>query len=98
MQGVCSCRFAGLPGIVAFDLDNFLSMAQRSRKWQDPHTLKNVTIKQLQLDSWMQPVITCLQVKVSTQPSQCHCDCMAAVHACSGMHLNLDLGLMLICS
>lgn len=52
----------GLPGIVAFDLDSFLSMAQRSRKWQDPHTLKNVTVRQLQLDTWMQPIITRLKV------------------------------------
>ncbi|DBA91014.1 TPA: hypothetical protein ACH3X2_004216 [Trebouxia sp. C0005] len=56
-----AARFVGLSGIVAFDLDSFLSMAQRSRKWQDPHTLRNVTIKQLQRDSWMQPVITCLK-------------------------------------
>lgn len=56
-----AARFVGLSGIVAFDLDCFLSMAQRSRKWQDPHTLRNVTIKQLQRDSWMQPVITCLK-------------------------------------
>ncbi len=40
-------------------------MAQRSRKWQDPHTLRNVTVKQLQPDSWMQPVITCLQVQLN---------------------------------
>ncbi|KAL3142516.1 hypothetical protein ABBQ38_002838 [Trebouxia sp. C0009 RCD-2024] len=56
-----AARFEGLPGIVAFDLDNFLTMAQRSRKWQDPHTLKNVTIKQLQLDSWLQPVVNSLK-------------------------------------
>lgn len=56
-----AARFVGLSGIVAFDLDSFLSMAQRSRKWQDPHTLRNVTIRQLQRDSWMQPVITCLK-------------------------------------
>lgn len=62
----CVCRFVGLSGIVAFDLDSFLSMAQRSRKWQDPHTLRNVTIKQLQRDSWMQPVITCLKVLLSS--------------------------------
>ena len=55
-------RFKGLPGIVAFDLDSFLSMVQRSRKWQDPHTLKNVTIKQLQPDSWMQPILSSLKV------------------------------------
>ena len=59
-------RFAGLPGIVAFDLDCFLNMAQRSRKWQDPHTLRNMTVKQLQLDSWMQPIID--RVKVLKAP------------------------------
>ena len=58
------CRFSGVQGIVAFDFDNFMSMVQRSRKWQDPHTLRNVTVKQLQLDPWMQTVLTCLQVTI----------------------------------
>lgn len=69
----CFRRFAGLSGIVAFDLDSFLSMAQRSRKWQDPHTLRNVTVKQLQLDSWMQPVLTCLQVPTMSSPLDSQC-------------------------
>ena len=51
-----------MAGIVAFDFDSFMSMVQRSRKWQDPHTLRNVTVKQLQMDPWMQAVLTCLKV------------------------------------
>ena len=41
-------RFTDASGLQAFDLDSLLSMAQRSRKWQDPTTLANSTIEQLQ--------------------------------------------------
>ena len=79
MSGVCWLRrFAGLPGIVAFDLDCFLSMAQRSRKWQDPHTLRNVTVKQLQLDTWMQAIIDRLQVASLTTFTLICADCQSA--------------------
>jgi hypothetical protein len=30
-------RFADVPGLSCFDLDTFLSMASRSRKWQCPN-------------------------------------------------------------
>ena len=30
-------RFVGTPGLVTFDLDAFLSVAERTRKWQCPH-------------------------------------------------------------
>lgn len=30
-------RFRNTPGLVTFDLDAFLSMAERTRKWQCPH-------------------------------------------------------------
>ena len=42
-------RFSGASGLQPFDLDSLLSMAQRSRKWQDPSTLQNSTVEQLQV-------------------------------------------------
>ena len=79
------CRFSGVQGIVAFDFDNFMSMVQRSRKWQDPHTLRNVTVKQLQLDPWMQTVLTCLQVTIlpaSKLKSTCRMLSRDVLHLC----------------
>ncbi|KAI3425891.1 hypothetical protein D9Q98_007864 [Chlorella vulgaris] len=54
-------RFRDASGLQAFDLDSLLSMAQRNRKWQDPTTLKNSTVEQLQVDSFTQQVLQCLQ-------------------------------------
>jgi hypothetical protein len=34
---VTPARFAGVRGLAAFDLDTFLAMAERTRKWQCPH-------------------------------------------------------------
>ena len=42
-------RFADASGLQAFDLDSFLSMAARNRKWQDPDTLANSSVEQLQV-------------------------------------------------
>lgn len=42
-------RFVDASGLQPFDLDSFLSMAQRNRKWQDPTTLNNSSIEQLQV-------------------------------------------------
>lgn len=41
-------RFVDASGLQPFDLDSFLSMAQRNRKWQDPTTLNNSSVEQLQ--------------------------------------------------
>jgi hypothetical protein len=53
-------RFSNASGLQAFDLDSFLSLAQRNRKWQDPTTLKNSTIRQLQVDTYTKRVLSCL--------------------------------------
>ena len=53
-------RFSDASGLQAFDLDSFLFLAQRSRKWQDPMTLQNSTIKKLQVDSYMEKVLQCV--------------------------------------
>lgn len=34
---VTPARFAEVHGMAAFDLDSFISMAERTRKWQCPH-------------------------------------------------------------
>ena len=54
-------RFTDASGLQAFDLDSFLSLAQRHRKWQDPTTLKNSTIRQLQIDEYMTHVLECVR-------------------------------------
>jgi len=53
-------RFIDASGLQAFDLDSFLSLAQRNRKWQDPTTLKNSTVRQLQVDTYIQKILACL--------------------------------------
>ena len=55
------CRFAGVKGAAAFDLDTFLEMAQRTRKWQCPHSMRNMSVRQLHLDGWMMQVLQALQ-------------------------------------
>ncbi|KAL6784782.1 SIZ1 [Auxenochlorella protothecoides x Auxenochlorella symbiontica] len=50
-------RFADASGLQAFDMHAFLSLAARNRKWQDPITLRNSTIKQLQPDTYMAEVL-----------------------------------------
>ncbi|KAK2078128.1 hypothetical protein QBZ16_003996 [Prototheca wickerhamii] len=56
----CPARFVDASGLQAFDLDAFLSLAERNRKWQDPVTLKNSTVRQLQVDAYMQVVLECV--------------------------------------
>lgn len=53
-------RFTDASGLQAFDLDSFLFLAQRNRKWQDPTTLKNSTVRQLQVDCFMEKVLLCV--------------------------------------
>ena len=80
-----------------------MSMVQRSRKWQDPHTLRNVTVKQLQMDPWMQAVLTCLKV-IPAGPGQqgphlmymclvslCHCMSGALFYISQGYALTSNV-------
>lgn len=59
------CRFRSVSGMAAFDLDTFLSMAQRSRKWQCPHSMRNFSVHELQTDTWVQGVLRGLLVRRS---------------------------------
>lgn len=56
MRMVVPARFEGASGTQAFDLDSFLSMTEVNRKWQDPTTLKNSTVKQMRVDSYVREV------------------------------------------
>lgn len=53
-------RFTNASGPQAFDLDSFLSIADLNRKWQDPTTLKNSTVKQLQEDTYVKILLDSL--------------------------------------
>jgi hypothetical protein len=48
-------------GLVCFDLDNFLEMAQRAGKFQCPGTRRFHTWRQLQTSPWMGAVLASLQ-------------------------------------
>eukprot|EP00889_Picochlorum_renovo_P002325 jgi/Picre1/29355/NNA_004745.t1 len=50
-------RFSNASGPQAFDLDSFLSIADLNRKWQDPTTLKNSSVKQLQEDTYVKVLL-----------------------------------------
>jgi hypothetical protein len=52
-------RFAGASGVQPFELDSLLALAARSRKWQDPTTLANATVRQLQADAYVARVLEC---------------------------------------
>jgi len=50
---IFSHRFVGVPGLSCFDLDTFLAMTERSRKWQCPHSMRNTTIRELHADTFV---------------------------------------------
>ena len=56
-------RFKGTSGLVAFDLDTFLGMAKRTRKWQCPHSMRHTRVQELQLDSYVAQIIKSLEAR-----------------------------------
>jgi hypothetical protein len=42
-------RFADVGDVNAFDLEHFLSLAERTHKWLDPHSMRASTVQQLQV-------------------------------------------------
>lgn len=52
-------RFINASGLQPFDLDAFLTLAKKNRKWQDPVTMTNSTIRQLQVDTYFQCILQC---------------------------------------
>ena len=49
-------------GLVGFDLDTFLSLAERTRKWQCPHSMQPGTVQELVEDGFLRHVLASLQV------------------------------------
>lgn len=43
-----------------FDVDAFLSMVHKTRKWACPHSLKQSSVHYLARDSWLEAVLKCL--------------------------------------
>lgn len=56
-------RFKGTNGLASFDLDAFLAMAQRSRKWQCPHSMRHSRVQDLQIDGFIAAILKALEVK-----------------------------------
>ena len=54
-------RFDGASGPQPFDLDSFLSIASSNAKWQDPTTLQNSILSQMQIDTFVHTVLKCLR-------------------------------------
>lgn len=59
-------RFAAVGGLNAFDLDTFLDLVQRSRKWQCPHSMRNLPVQQLLVDGYLSHILSRLQVPSHT--------------------------------
>jgi hypothetical protein len=55
-------------GLAAFDLDTFLEMVQRSRKWQCPTSGFNGTVHDVQVDAFIDRILQQLKVR-RPQPS-----------------------------
>lgn len=51
-----------MPGLGCFDLDTYLTMAERSRKWQCPHSMRNMTVWELHQDTYVSKLLAFLQV------------------------------------
>lgn len=58
-----------MPGLGCFDLDTYLSMVERSRKWQCPHSMRNVTIRELHVDTYATRLLEFLKVRSCPYPS-----------------------------
>ena len=58
---VSPARFLGTNGLVAFDLDTFLGMVKRTRKWQCPHSMRHTRVQELQFDTYVARILQSLQ-------------------------------------
>lgn len=61
-------RFRGVPGLACFDLDTFLNMAKRSHKWQCPHSMRNMVVVDLQVDTYVSRLLAFLKVPPQGPP------------------------------
>ncbi len=65
-------RFRGVPGLACFDLDTFLNMAKRSHKWQCPHSMRNMVVVDLQVDTYVSRLLAFLKVRPMARPVPPH--------------------------
>ena len=61
-------RFEGIDALAGFDLDAYLSVAARTRKWQCPVTMRHSCVQQLQNDAFLQGILDRLQVRTLSLP------------------------------
>ena len=59
---VTPARFQGTNGLLAFDLDTFLGMVKRTRKWQCPHSMRHTRVQELQKDTFVSHILQGLKV------------------------------------
>jgi len=64
-------RFVGVPGLTAFDLETFLGMVKRSKKWQCPHSMRNLPVQDLMIDGYLSRVLPRLQVWLPHKTNCC---------------------------
>jgi hypothetical protein len=57
-----------VPGLGCFDLDTYLKMAERSRKWQCPHSMRNMSIRELHVDTYVSTLLPFFQVACCSVP------------------------------
>lgn len=79
-------RFVGVPGLTAFDLETFLDMVKRSKKWQCPHSMRNLPVQDLMIDGYLSQVLPRLQVCFSLQGTL---RCLLKALACPAMTCKL---------
>ena len=65
-------RFAGVPGLTAFDLDAFVGMVKRSKKWQCPHSMRNLPVQDLMCDGYLSRILPRLQVRTTNSVKSSH--------------------------
>ena len=75
---VTPARFQGTNGLVAFDLETFIGMVKRTRKWQCPHSMRHTRVQELQTDTYVAQILQSLQAKPSETAS--YCDEAVKVH------------------
>lgn len=81
---MCAAQASG--GLVAFDLDTFLDLAARTRKWQCPHSMQPGAVQDLVVDGFVQSVLASLQVSSQICGFQRPWLCSACSPACRCVH------------
>lgn len=62
-------HFLGAAGLVAFDLENFLAMAPRTRKWQCPNSMRHGRVQDVRQDAYLSEVLRSLEAGLDRSPS-----------------------------